>query len=262
MKSTAHIKSHPIHPILIVFPIAFFTGTLLFDLLGQFVSEDFIMTAQYLEIAGIAGGLLAAVPGLIDYINTVPPNSSAKKRATLHMLVNVTMVGIFAVALYVRTNTTASPWAFIFIELTGVILMTIGGWLGGTLVYRNQIGVDVRYAHAGKWKQEKFDSENGKIRVAYADELRTNQMKLIIVGGKRIAIAKVDNGYVAFSDRCTHRGGPLTGGSMICSTVQCPWHGSQFLTTTGEVKAGPAKSNIQTFTLMEEGGSIWLLLNE
>jgi nitrite reductase/ring-hydroxylating ferredoxin subunit len=146
------------------------------------------------------------------------------------------------------------------LETVGVIGLFISGWLGGTLVYRNQIGVDPRYAHAGKWKERTVQQERGAIEVVGADELKVNQMKLIRLKDKRIVLGKTENGYVAFDDRCTHRGGSLAGGAMICGTVQCPWHGSQFNVTTGEVKAGPAKEAINTYTVNELNGKVLLNL--
>ena len=70
-------------------------------------------------------------------------------------------------------------------------------------------------------------------------------MKLVHAGDKRIAVARTEKGYAAFQDRCTHRGGPLSDGVLICGTVQCPWHGSQFDVHTGEVKCGPADEGDQ-----------------
>jgi nitrite reductase/ring-hydroxylating ferredoxin subunit len=66
-------------------------------------------------------------------------------------------------------------------------------------------------------------------------------------GGTRVAVGRTGKGYVAFQDRCTHRGGPLSDGVLMCGTVQCPWHGSQFDVHTGEVKAGPAEQKIETY---------------
>lgn len=127
------------------------------------------------------------------------------------------------------------------------------------MVYRNQIAVDPRYANAGKWKEEYLHNSGEAIRVATIDELQTNQMKLIHVDGKRIVIAKTETGYVAFDDRCTHKGGSLAAGAMICATVQCPWHGSQFDVNNCSIKSGPAKQNINTYNLREENGKILLL---
>ena len=264
MKSKAHFKGHPLHPILVSFPIAFFIGVLVFDVLGMIYNRnDFHTTALYLEIAGICFALLAAVPGFIDYLFIVPPESSAKKRATKHGLINVSVVIIFAAGLLLRQKQDVSMSLIVATELAGVILLSVAGWLGGTLVFRNQIGVDIRYAHAGKWKEEFKENEGGTMTVETADDLKVNQMKLLHIDGNRIVVGKTEKGYVAFQDHCTHRGGSLAGGALICGTVQCPWHGSQFDVFTGSVMAGPATKNISIYrTRIFEGRVIIAIHNQ
>ena len=257
MKSKASIKSHPLHPILISFPIGLLLAALLSDIIFRINDEEiFFEMGGYLEIAGIVSGFIAAVPGVIDYIFTVPPQSSAKKRATKHGLINVIMLIAFIAAYLLRNN--ASFNLVLALELAGAVLMMIAGWLGGTLVHRNLIGVDMRYANAGKWKELFASEENGLIKVADAGELEVDQMKLIHFNGKRIVLARTENQHVAFDDRCPHRGGSLAGGMMICGTVQCPWHGSQFDVCTGAVKAGPAKEKIESYPVVEKDGKIYL----
>lgn len=259
MKSKASVKSHPIHPMLVAFPIAFFTGTLLFDVLAVTMENDsFWRTGLYLEAAGVVAAIFAAIPGAIDYFMTVPPRSSAKERATKHALLNITMLVLFVIALIIREDRSHIPLLVVGLELAGFVLMGFAGWMGGTLVYRNQIGVDPRYAQAGKWKEEYLDVKNGTVMVAKEDELKINQMKLVHLHGQRIVIGRTEEGYVAFEDRCTHRGGSLAGGAMICGTVQCPWHGSQFDTRSGAVKAGPAKEAITVYPLTLSNGKIYL----
>jgi uncharacterized membrane protein/nitrite reductase/ring-hydroxylating ferredoxin subunit len=261
MKSKANIKGHPLHPVLVGFPIAFFTGALVFDALSIITGNTgYRQTGGFLEPAGIAMALIAALPGLTDYFYTVPPASSAKKRATQHGLINLLLVGIFAAAYLIRDKSAATFHAAVGLELAGVILLVISGWLGATLVYRNQIGVDPRYAGAGKWKEAYLEAAAGLTEVAAEDELQTDQMKLFHIAGKRIVLAKTAEEYVAFDDRCTHKGGPLAGGVMICGTVQCPWHGSQFDCKTGKVKAGPAKESITTYHVSVKGGKVYLSL--
>lgn len=259
MRSKANLKTHPLHTILVAFPISFLTGTLVFDVLRLlFPNEGFGQTAVYLNIAGIACGLLAAIPGVIDYFYTVPPNSSAKKRATKHALTNVTVLLLFTVIYVLRKNQAIATWLIILIDLMGVTFLMIAGWLGGTLVHRNQIGVDIRYANAGKWKEAYFDTAEKSIEIAKADVLIVNQMMLIHVNGQRIVLGRTETGYVAFDDRCSHKGGSLAGGSMICGTVQCPWHGSQFKLDTGAVVAGPAKEKINIYKVTEMEGKLFL----
>jgi uncharacterized membrane protein/nitrite reductase/ring-hydroxylating ferredoxin subunit len=263
MRSRANIKGHPIHPALIPFPFAFLVGAFGFDAAGVVFNRQVMWsTGAYLALAGVGAALVAAVPGLIDYLFTVPPNSSGKRRATKHMLIMLSAVATFVVAWILRGSVEARPELLqLGLETAGTGLLSIGGWMGGTLAYRNQIGVDHRYAKAGKWSESRADVEqDGTAVVAQSGELDVNQMKLVHVNGKRIVLARTADGYVAFDDRCTHRGGSLAGGTMICGTVQCPWHGSQFDVASGAVKAGPAKEGIATFAVALKGNRIEISL--
>lgn len=260
MKSKANIQTHPIHPLLIPFPIAFLMGTLLFDLLAIITpGKNFWQTGQYLEAAGIISALVTAVPGIIDYKYTVPPQSSAKKRAVKHGLVNTAMLVIFLIAFLLRTDDSSIP--VLALEAGGAVLLCIAGWMGGTLVHRNQIGIYNRYANGGKWKEAYLDYQDGPVAIASSDELAEDQMKLIHIGDRRIVLGKTQNKHVAFSDHCSHKGGSLAGGVLICGTVQCPWHGSQFSTYTGDVQAGPAKERISTYPVTETGGKLYITIS-
>jgi nitrite reductase/ring-hydroxylating ferredoxin subunit len=133
--------------------------------------------------------------------------------------------------------------------------------MGGTLVFRNQIGVDHRYAGAGKWSEERFEPRAGEpLVVARQDELERDQMKLLVLGDRRIVLGRTADGYVAFDDHCTHRGAALADGVMICGTVQCPWHGSQFDVHTGAVAAGPATTGISTYRVEAADGVVRLFI--
>jgi uncharacterized membrane protein/nitrite reductase/ring-hydroxylating ferredoxin subunit len=263
MKSKAVALGHPIHPMLIPFPFAFLTGATVFDAAGWLRDvPPWWTTGGYLSVAGIATALLAAIPGLIDYLYTVPPASSAKARATRHLLANLSAVALFGAAWWLRGGAATRPDAIVLgLEVVGLGLLGAGGYMGGTLVTRNMIGVDHRYARAGKWCEETIDARNGHaVTVAKRDELAVDQMKLLRVGNMRIVLGRTENGYVAFDDRCTHRGGSLAAGVMLCGTVQCLWHGSQFDVTTGKVKAGPAKTAIAVYRVTEEDGQVKVIV--
>lgn len=263
MKSKINIQGHSLHVILVGFPIAFFTGAFLFDLLGMALdSLSLLDTGIYMGFIGVLFGLSAAVPGFIDYLFTVPPHSTAKKRASQHGLINVGVVTLFGVALILKTR-QAVPFAVpMAMEFTGLVLMGIAGWMGGTLVSRNQIGIDIRYANAGKWKEKYVESKNGRLELQREEfeTLKTDQMMLLHVDGQRIVLAKTESEWVAFDDRCPHRGGSLAAGTMICGTVQCPWHGSQFDVKTGRLKSGPANEGIKVYPLQLVGGQLFVQL--
>ena len=265
MKSRASMLGHPIHPSLIPFPFAFLTGSVLFDAAGWFTGNASLWTTGgHLVLAGIATSLLAAIPGVIDYTYTVPPKSTGKARATKHMLTNLAAVATFAVAWWMRGAASARPGiAVLGLELVGLALLTMGAYMGGTLVTRNLISVDHRYAQAGKWRDETIEREPDvrTVTVAHSDDLKVDQMKLLRVGDRRIVLGRTSEGYVAFDDRCTHRGASLAGGVMVGGRVQCLWHGSQFNPSTGKVKCGPAKQPIGVYRVSEQKGEIKLHLD-
>jgi nitrite reductase/ring-hydroxylating ferredoxin subunit/uncharacterized membrane protein len=263
MRSKASFKGHPIHAVLIAFPIAFIYGALLFDVAGVLLDRPSLWTTGgHIALAGIAAALVAAVPGFIDYLYTVPPRSTAKTRATKHLAVNLTGVGLLTVAAWIRPELPTAPDTLtLLLEAAAVGSITVGGWMGGTLMTRNQIGIDHRYANAGKWKESSVSpTREDFIEVARSDELEVGQMKLVHADDIRVAVGRTENGWVAFEDRCPHRGASLADGALICGTVQCPWHGSQFDVASGAVKAGPAKTPISVYEIRDVGGSVRLMI--
>jgi nitrite reductase/ring-hydroxylating ferredoxin subunit/uncharacterized membrane protein len=262
MRSRAHFKGHPLHPALVALPIAFLYAAPIADLLGRLLTRPTLhATGAYLSIAAVATGLLAAVPGLIDYLHAVPPDSSAKKRATSHMAVNVAALLLVVIGFLFRDwSTLTATWPVILLELAAAALVTWGGWLGGTLVYRNQIAVDHRYAHAGKWREITVDGSPGQtIPINDAADLKPGQMILLRWRDRRLVLARTDDGFAAFDDRCTHRGGPLADGVLTCGVVACPWHGSQFDVSRGAVKAGPATASITAYRVEHSDG--WVAID-
>ena len=248
---------------LIPFPFAYLFGSAVLDFWASATGRRrWHQTARELNTLGLGAAVLAAVPGLVDYLFAVPPRSSAHRRATKHLLANLSALGMFASARFGRGEYDDRPsgWT-LATEAAGMGLLAAGGWLGGTLVYRNQIAVDHRYADAGKWQVDTIaqgQSTSGTIDAGAEDDLQPDQMKLLRIGDRRVVLARTDDGYVAFDDRCTHRGGPLSDGVLACGVVQCPWHGSQFNVRTGAVRHGPADEGIATYPTSVRDGRIWI----
>jgi nitrite reductase/ring-hydroxylating ferredoxin subunit len=123
-------------------------------------------------------------------------------------------------------------------------------------VYRNQIGVDRRYANAGTFRERNLESFSRP--ACNQTELGEGQLMLLRVGNERIALGRTPDGFFAFSDHCTHRGGPLCDGALAGNTVQCPWHGSQFDVRTSRVVAGPATEQIKTYAIDIRNGEVYV----
>ena len=259
MRSKASVDGHPIHPGLIPFPFAFLCGALGFDLAGRVLERPaWWATGYHLAVAGLITGLAAAIPGFIDYAYSVPPRSSGRRRATSHMLLALGMMVLFLVAVVLRRGAIVEPTiAVLAIEGAGAALLAAAGSMGGTLVTRNQISVDHRFAGRRRWSEATIaPDQDGTLAGAASTELGVDQMKLLHAGGKRIVLARTAAGYTAFDDACAHEGGSLAGGTMICGTVQCPWHGSQFDSRTGQVRAGPAEHAIAVYQVEERDGVV------
>ncbi|HEX5474315.1 MAG TPA: DUF2231 domain-containing protein [Vicinamibacterales bacterium] len=261
MKSFASVKGHPIHPALIPFPFAFLLGALFFDVLGALTHRASLsLTGYHLNIIGLIAGIVTAVPGILDYARSVPPHSSGHRRARSHGLANGSALILFAVALGLRESGIASDPA-IGLEVLGGIALVYAGWIGGTLVTRNLISVDHRYAEAGRWQETTVTTSGHEpVVVARVGDLQDDQMKLLIVNGRRVVLARTGGAFTAFDDGCTHRGGSLADGVCIGRTVQCLWHGSQFDVVTGEVRCGPAKKQIRVYPVTQRDGEVLLVV--
>ena len=142
MESKAKAFGHAIHPIMIVFPLGLLATAVIFDIIYLVtVNTTFSTVSFWMIAAGLIGGLLAAVFGLIDYLN-IPSNTRAKRIGQYHALVNVVALVLFAVSLYLRWDVPTVPatTALLF-SFAGVLVALLGGWFGGELVERLGVGV-------------------------------------------------------------------------------------------------------------------------
>jgi uncharacterized membrane protein len=141
METRAAVARHPIHPMLIPFPIALWIFSLASDLIYLFdfggpVWKD---VALYTMVGGIIGGLAAAVPGYIDYRALTDP--IAVRVAQMHMVINVGLVLLFTVNAGLRIINETGAWVPVFLSVVGVAALAVSGWLGGELVYVHGVAV-------------------------------------------------------------------------------------------------------------------------
>ena len=144
MQGRAKVMGHAVHPLLIVFPLGLLSTAVIFDIIYLINGrQSFALAAAYAMAAGIIGGLVAAVFGLIDWFG-IERGTRAARIGTLHGVGNVVVVALFVVSWLLRVN--GDQWqpsvlALIF-SFAGLALAAVTGWLGGELVERLGIGVD------------------------------------------------------------------------------------------------------------------------
>ena len=141
-RSTAQIGGHPIHPMLIPFPITCLVGAFVTDLIFLNSGDRGFATASHWLIGfGIGTALLAATFGMIDYMGD--DRIRRLGVALQHMLANVTAVVISVINFVIRLDDTASDVSSLGVFLSGavVLILLYSGWLGGHMVYRHRVAV-------------------------------------------------------------------------------------------------------------------------
>lgn len=141
MRSRARLFGHPIHQQLIVFPLGLLATATLFDIIDWiFDWPSLSVSAYYMMAAGIIGGLIAAIFGLIDW-TAIPSGTRAKQIGLTHGVSMVVTVVLFIIAWFLHNRGNPSTLARI-LQIVGAGIAVFGGWLGGELVDRLGIGVE------------------------------------------------------------------------------------------------------------------------
>jgi uncharacterized membrane protein len=143
MDSRAKLLGHPIHQMLIVFPLGLLAMAVVFDIISLMRADGYWSeVAFWMMAAGIVTGLLAAPFGLIDWL-AIPRKTRAKRIGAVHGLGNVVVLLLFAASWLLRRPDPQTPDALALVLSFGAGAMAfVTGWLGGELVDRLSIGVD------------------------------------------------------------------------------------------------------------------------
>jgi uncharacterized membrane protein len=142
LRPTAQIAKHPIHPMLVPFPIACFVGTLVTDIAysvtAQMMWADF---SAWLLVVGVVMGVLAAVAGLIDFLGN--RLIRAQRPAWPHVLGNILVIvlSIFNALVHTRDAWTSVMPTGLILSVIVVLILPVTGWLGWSMVYRHGVGV-------------------------------------------------------------------------------------------------------------------------
>ena len=162
MYSKARIAGHPIHPMLIAFPVALYVATTVALFIHVGTHDVFwFRTALYCNIAGVVMAAVAAVPGLIDLVS-LPSRSRARVTGLRHAAFNVLSLALFAISGVMLYR--SSGWSLVpaeghydlnvggplVLSVLGILSTVTAGWLGWTLVQTHHVGVKpTRFDRAG-----------------------------------------------------------------------------------------------------------------
>jgi uncharacterized membrane protein len=144
MESRVKLLGHPIHPMLIVFPLGLLSTAVVFDILYVITANEGLATFSFWAIlAGIIGGLVAAIFGTIDWLG-LPRDTRARSIGFMHGVGNLVIVGLFILSWLLRLDDPAYLPSVVpmLIGLVGAAMALVTAWLGGELVYRLRVAVD------------------------------------------------------------------------------------------------------------------------
>jgi uncharacterized membrane protein len=143
MESKFKFAGHPLHPILIAFPLGLLPTAVAFDIAALVLSHDrWFNISFWIMAAGILGGIVATLPGLVDWI-AIPNNTRAKAIGSWHGGGNAVVLILFAISWFIRRGHAEVPSnGALILSFSGVVLALFTGWLGGELVDRLGVGID------------------------------------------------------------------------------------------------------------------------
>ena len=138
------IFGHPVHPMATHFPMALLPVSLIGDLLGIWTAASFWWSFSFYMLGiGLIMSIPAFITGMIDFL-AIPKEGTAEHVAMRHMTIMLMAITMFAVSFFIRFGVEIpTGWRLtssVAFSLLGIILILIGGWFGGQLVYRHAVG--------------------------------------------------------------------------------------------------------------------------
>ncbi len=138
------LLGHPVHPLVVAFPVALLTLTPLWDgaaFLG--VAPELALVGYWSELAGLIGGGLALVTGFVDFLRLKDPSPELTQAALRHATFAMAMLGFFVTAFVLRGGSSGPVRPIVLgLEVVGALCLALTGWLGGHLVFSRGVGVD------------------------------------------------------------------------------------------------------------------------
>jgi nitrite reductase/ring-hydroxylating ferredoxin subunit/uncharacterized membrane protein len=233
---------HPLHPVLTDLPIGAWTMGVCFDALDARDHRGrYARAADASIVVGVGGAVAAAAAGLADWHHTT---GASRRTGFVHALFNTSALGLFIGSLVLRRQGRRDAGRAL--SATGYAVMLAAAYLGGSLVFRDRIGVD----------HSRRKVAGGQEVVLDVTGLGEGERQRVDVDDVPVMLVR-DGGHVyALAERCSHLGGPLSEGTIENGAVVCPWHGSRFCLVDGRVLDGPATVEQPCYQVREFGGRL------
>lgn len=219
---------HPFHVVLTDVPIGAWTAAAVLDLIEAKTGSRAIARGADVAIkVGVAGAAAAAMTGLADWSKI--GGGPRRRIGLVHGLLNVSATACYVASLSLRANRardTGRNFAFL-----GFLISSVSAYLGGHLVYNEQVGVDHT---ADASPPAEF------VSVLAEAELAENHLRRVDADGMPVLLVRRGQRIYAIAETCSHLGGPLSEGKLEEDSVRCPWHGSSFSLENGRVLEGPS----------------------
>jgi nitrite reductase/ring-hydroxylating ferredoxin subunit/uncharacterized membrane protein len=238
---------HPLHPIVKDIPIGAWTMAAIFDALRA-PDQAMQRAADASIVTGLVGAVASAITGLSDWSDTT---GRACRIGIAHAAFNVSAVAMYVSSLGARWSGHRSGGAAL--AYTGYAIMVLGAYLGGHLVFGEQIGVN----HAA---QSALPTDFSDVLPEH--ELAENEPRRVDYNGLPVVLVRQGPRIYALYERCAHLAGPLSQGGIENASIRCPWHGSRFALEDGRVLEGPATNPQPCFETRTFQGNIQIRARE
>lgn len=240
---------HSLHAVLVDVVIGAATAALLLDVLRVLFGVDGLETAAT-WVVGLAliSAIGAILSGLTDYKDTAP-NSAERDVAGLHGLINIVATVAFAISLFQRLG--GSHDGGFWVLLIGYLIVSVGGYIGGHVVFKFGYMVNHNAFNRGKRAKE-FTP------VIAVSEVPEETPTKVMFGTTAVMLVRRGDLVHALKETCSHAGGPLSEGELKGDTITCPWHASTFKLADGAVVHGPAGSRQVSYRARVNGDQVEL----
>lgn len=239
---------HSLHAVLVDVVIGGATAALLLDVLRVFFNVEGLelATTWVLGLAWLAG-IGAILSGLTDFKDTA--TGDERNVTGLHGVINIVGITAFALSLFQRLggDHDASFWPLVI----GYLIISVGGYIGGHLVFK--FGYMVNHNAFARGKRAKEFTP-----VAAVADVPEETPTRVMFGSTAVMLVRRGDVVHALKETCSHAGGPLSEGELSEETITCPWHASTFRLEDGSVVHGPAGSRQVSYRARVNAGQVEL----